>query len=326
MSEPKIESKPSPPTLSTVTEKGQPLIEIVAPLNIDRLADAFKKFEEFKHRLLIKEDSMVIAGRQYLKKSAWRKWALACGVSDEILSYERMPLQGRDQDGSFSYRIVVRAFHNPTGRASVGVAVASRAEKKEWAHEEHDIFALAHTRAKNRAIADLVGGGEISAEEMIPAEPLQESPTGEATQAPSTSRPIPPRESPRTWLAHVPVAKDVVSIPSAKQIPLVDGTRAIGMINLLEDGSELSIVPEHPVEFESAPIRGFLIPRILEAMKAKHPGFEYRLDIDKNGMLQAILVRGPVEEGQVKELGSAARWAFIRVMESQAAKPQRAES
>jgi len=45
-------------------------------------------------------------------------------------------------------------------------AIASSKEKSRWAHEEHDVYALAHTRAKNRAIADLIGGGEVSAEEI----------------------------------------------------------------------------------------------------------------------------------------------------------------
>jgi hypothetical protein len=144
----------------------QPLVEIVAPINVERLAEAFKTFQEFKQRLLTKDDSVTIAGRQYLKKSAWRKWALACGVSDEIVSFDRVPAQGKDQDGTFAYRVVVRAFHEKSGRSSAGVAVASKKEKNNWSHEEHDIFTLAHTRAKNRAIADLVGGGEVSAEEM----------------------------------------------------------------------------------------------------------------------------------------------------------------
>jgi hypothetical protein len=318
MSEPKSESKSSPPTLSTVTEKGQPLIEIVAPLNIDRLAYAFKKFEDFKRRLLTRDDSIEIKGRQYLKKSAWRKWALACAVSDEILSYERVPPQGKDQDGNFSYRVVVRAFHTPTGRSSVGVAVASKAEKKEWAHEEHDIFALCHTRAKNRAIADLVGGGEVSAEEMISSEPPRESQAGEATPPPSTSTPICPGETPETWTVHVPITKDVVTIPGVKQIPLINGTTAIGMINVLADGSQASMVLEKPIPADCAPIRNFLIPRLLDAMKAKHPGFDYRLDIDQNGLLKAILIRGRLEDPQVKELSNAARWTFIHGMEKQA--------
>jgi transcription initiation factor TFIIIB Brf1 subunit/transcription initiation factor TFIIB len=141
-------------------------LEIIEPMDIDKLAIAFKRFEDFKNRLLTPEDSVKIGNKLFLKKSAWRKWALACSVSDEILSQERIPAQGKDETNNFSYRITVRAYHIPTGRSSTGVAIASFNEKKAWAHEEHDVFSLCHTRAKSRAISDLVGGGEVSAEEM----------------------------------------------------------------------------------------------------------------------------------------------------------------
>ncbi len=150
--------------------------EIVAPLDIDRLAEAFRKFEEFKQRLLTKEDSVEIQGRQFLKKSAWRKWALACGVSDRIMSIQRVPDNGKDTENGFYYRIVAEAYHLPTGRAATGAAIASNKEKKNWAHEEHDVFTLAATRAKNRAIADLVGGGEVSAEEIDPQQTSNDPP------------------------------------------------------------------------------------------------------------------------------------------------------
>lgn len=170
-------------------EKRELSVDIVAPIDVDRLAEAFKTFQEFKQRLLTKDDSVTIAGRQYLKKSAWRKWALACGVSDDIVSFERVPAQGKDQEGNFSYRILVRAFHEKSGRSSAGVAVASKNEKKDWAHEEHDVFTLAHTRAKNRAIADLVGGGEVSAEE-ITSEPENRRTT------PTAEIPVPSSQGP----------------------------------------------------------------------------------------------------------------------------------
>ncbi len=150
------------------------IVEIVAPLDIEQLALAFKKFEEFKERLLGSEDFVMIPQKQgppkrYLKKSAWRKWALACGLSDEILEQHRTPNIGRDAKNGFYWRIATRVFHVPSGRSSVGVAIAASNEKDKWTHEEHDIYALAATRSKNRAIADLVGGGEVSAEEMEPA-------------------------------------------------------------------------------------------------------------------------------------------------------------
>jgi hypothetical protein len=149
-----------------MTERHDLAVEIVAPLDVDKVADAFKKFEDLKRRILTSDDSVEIQGRQFLKKSAWRKFELAFGVSDRLVGQERVPAIGKDPEAGFYYRMVVEAFHPSTGRSSIGVAIASSREKSRWAHEEHDVYALAHTRAKNRAIADLIGGGEVSAEEI----------------------------------------------------------------------------------------------------------------------------------------------------------------
>jgi len=284
-------------------ESKQLPVEIVAPISIDRLAEAFQKFQEFKGRLLSKDDSISIAGRQYLKKSAWRKWALACAVSDELLSYERIPPQGKDSEGNFQYRVVARALHKPTGRSSVGVAVASRAEKENWAHEEHDIFALAHTRAKNRAIADLVGGGEVSAEEMV----------SEAVAEPVEPQPPTPVEKPIETT--VPITKEPIAQPSIKQFPLIEGTKAIGMLNVSTDGREATLVPEKPVNSEDPAIKSFLVPRIFDALKQKYSDFQYALRTESSGYITAILLRGPLDDPHAKEIANAAKWAFLRAWE-----------
>ncbi len=205
---------PGNPEVSDIVKPA--MVAIVAPLDIDQLADAFKKFEAFKNRLLSQDDSVSIQNKKFLKKSAWRKWALACGVSDRIVSIERVPPTGRDPQTGFYYRVVTEAFHLPTGRSASGVAVASSNEKPRWAHEEHDVLTLAATRSKNRSIADLVGGGEVSAEEMeggqastvqaqsnIPAKPAQQSqptrtPVAKPPQQVPTSSPKPVAQ-PTTW-------------------------------------------------------------------------------------------------------------------------------
>jgi len=146
------------------------IVEIVQPISLERAKTAFAKFEEFKKDLLGENDSVKIGDKVYLKKSAWRKWALVCSVSDEIISEKRVPETAKDAEGNFTWYFTVRAFHAQSGRQSIGVASASFKEKSKWAHEEHDIRALAHTRAKSRGIADLIGGGELSAEEIEPEE------------------------------------------------------------------------------------------------------------------------------------------------------------
>ena len=53
----------------------------------------------------------------------------------------------------------------PNGCFADGWGNCSRGERG-FAHPNHDIPATAHTRATNRAIADLIGAGEVTAEEM----------------------------------------------------------------------------------------------------------------------------------------------------------------
>lgn len=288
-------------------------LEIVQPVDVDKLAEAFKKFQEFKQRLLTKDDSTVIAGRQYLKKSAWRKWALACGVSDAILSYERIPPQGKDPNGNFSYRVIVEAVHKATGRSSIGVAMASRNEKKEWVHEEHDIFTLAHTRSKNRAISDLVGGGEVSAEEVIAGE------AAEVKGAPGAGE---------TRAEADRIKKPVEArMQSTKYSEIKDkpGKTTLAEVYEEHDGLTFTIEPGLYLDPHSGPIRGFLIPRVLQAMAAKD--IEARklnpltFDIvqDEAGLLAQIQVHHVGDEKRFREVYNACRWAIQRVAENQTA-------
>ena len=116
---------------------------------------AMQTYQAICREMLDASDTVNIQGKQYKKRSAYRKLARAFGISDEIIKEEQ-------QEGV--WRIHVRAF-TPNGRSAVGVGSCSSTER-QFAHPDHDIYAIAHTRAKNRAIADLIGSGEVSAEEM----------------------------------------------------------------------------------------------------------------------------------------------------------------
>ena len=305
------------------TELAKPVdFEIVAPQNIGRLEEVFKTFQEFKQRLLTKDDSITIAGRQYLKKSAWRKWALACGISDEIVSIERIPSEGRTKDGEFQYRIVARALHKPTGRSSIGVAAASNTEKSGWSHEEHDVFTLCHTRSKNRAIADLVGGGEVSAEEIVP-DTANQRPPGKPEQpetgtAAKTESPVPPAPRPEEWTPKVPALAALLTpeqqpqYAGVKQYDLWKNGVTFGVINQLDE--ELSVVPVRPMPVNKSTIDSFLVPKILQAMKLKH-GLEFWIQADTEGMLTAIFLRGKTTQSQILEIRNGARWAFEKQLE-----------
>ena len=134
---------------------------------------------------LLDEQSDYQSGKK--KKSAWRKLAKAFNISDEKICDRII----RDENHQIiSAYFEVKAIL-PNGRFSIGVGDCSIFDKvshadvempsnfelrKRFTNAEHDVIATAHTRAKSRAIADLIGAGEVSAEE-VEGEPKQVSRT-----------------------------------------------------------------------------------------------------------------------------------------------------
>jgi hypothetical protein len=135
--------------------------EIVRPLTtVEGAVKAWQNFEDLKSKLLTAEDYQTIQGKQCIKRSGFRKLAVFFGLSDRIVEQERTDRE----DGSFMWRIVVEV-KAPQGRTSTGVGICDSKERS-FAHPEHDVYATSHTRAKNRAISDMIAGGAVSAEEM----------------------------------------------------------------------------------------------------------------------------------------------------------------
>lgn len=150
-----------------MSEGGAIVPTIVKPIaSIDDIVENWKQFEKLKKQLLKPDDYQAIVRRgiskKYIKRSGFRKIAVAFGLSDEIISQTRT--DRHDKEDSFTWQIVVKVTH-PNGRTCTGVGACDSLERG-FAHKEHDIYATAHTRAKSRAISDMVAGGEASAEEM----------------------------------------------------------------------------------------------------------------------------------------------------------------
>lgn len=98
---------------------------------------------------------------EYLKKSFWRRLATSFGLSLIKVSEQRET----DEKGALAYSAFYKAVA-PNGREVEADGYCSRSEPGHQNWTEHSIRATAHTRAKNRAISDMVGGGEVSYEEM----------------------------------------------------------------------------------------------------------------------------------------------------------------
>ena len=140
---------------------------IVTPaVTPEEALQAWKKYEALKAKIVTENDVQKIQGKDFLKKSYWRKIATFFNLSLECVAEERV-LSGEVVIYSLTYKAIA-----PNGRFSYGDG-ACASDEKGLDKTEHNTRAIAHTRAFNRAVSNLVGGGEVSAEEM----PVESSPS-----------------------------------------------------------------------------------------------------------------------------------------------------
>jgi|TARA_R100000655_G_scaffold1922_4_gene7261 hypothetical protein len=126
------------------------------------LVSAMAEYQDLCVSLLNEADWQEIKGRRFAKRSAWRKLAVAYGVSFTIVDRQIF----WDDNGNLkAAEFVIRATA-PNGRHADGWGACSVEERNAGRKATHDIPATAETRAKNRAAADLFGMGEVSAEEI----------------------------------------------------------------------------------------------------------------------------------------------------------------
>jgi hypothetical protein len=143
--------------------KPQPL----APLDLDQTKAAMEAYQRGVQGLLAETDWQRFEDRKgekhsFVKKSGWRKIAMWFSLDVTIVSQNIE--RGKDERIVRAYA-VARATA-PNGRIMDGDGACDKTERV-FSKPEHDIPATAITRAKNRAISDMVGAGEVSAEEII---------------------------------------------------------------------------------------------------------------------------------------------------------------
>lgn len=132
---------------------------VTLPMAKDQIIERFKAIQSLKMAILDDSDMIKIGNKPYVLKSGWRKLEFALNLTDTIMREEK-----EVADGITTWRIQVKVIA-PNGRAVMGIGACSSNERK-FQHPDHDVYAMSHTRAKNRAISDMCGLGEVSAEEM----------------------------------------------------------------------------------------------------------------------------------------------------------------
>lgn len=158
--EPNNQSLIQTETLSPLQNPSNALIVRPAMTPEDSLS-AWHEFQELKMSVKSAKDIIQIHDKEYLKKSFWRKMATFFNLTDEIITREiELDSKGRTKTAYYEVQVV-----HPNGRSVVGIGFCCASERN-FAHPDHDIRATANTRAKNRAISDMIAGGEVTAEEI----------------------------------------------------------------------------------------------------------------------------------------------------------------
>lgn len=137
---------------------------IMPAASVEDAVKAFNAYQELKERLGNDDDFQKIGGKKHPKKSFVRKVQRFFNVSCEIIQDE--PLMDPKTGKIIAWLAKARAIHLATGAFQEADGSCGFEEKVESQRTIHNIRAHAITRAKNRAILDLVGFGDVSAEEL----------------------------------------------------------------------------------------------------------------------------------------------------------------
>lgn len=193
----------TPATTAALVPVGVPVTAVVRPIaTVATIREAFTDYQAVKNAVITAEDIQDIGSRKFVKKSGWRKLAVAMGVSAEL----QTRTYDRDEQGRvIQAEVIVRAIA-PNGRSMDGMGICDYRERccprayatdavckngskyhthctlecdgfNHFSKPQHDLPATAFTRALNRACSDLFGFGEVSAEEVTdredPVEPWE---------------------------------------------------------------------------------------------------------------------------------------------------------
>jgi hypothetical protein len=170
------ETAPIEPTALVPAEKASPL-PIFTGTEMTQALTAYRDLQRALDQAM-PDQIMNLDGKPFRKKGYWRAIAVAFNLTVEPIT-ERREVIGAFDDGreNFGWHVTYRAT-TPHGRTATGDGSCFAIEKARrrdgadpWAElpkqaSEHNVRSHAHTRAYNRAISNLVGFGEVSAEEV----------------------------------------------------------------------------------------------------------------------------------------------------------------
>jgi hypothetical protein len=162
-----------------LAERPKSTIAQASPQEFAQAFDAYLEMQKIIDERM-PDAIMKIQGKLFRKKAYWRAVATAFKVDVEVIEDEFF-----EDNGDWGYRVTCMATIGDRHSAGDGTCMASEKPGKGQA-THHNVRGHAHTRAFNRAVSNLVGFGEVSAEEINREAPAtRPAPRQNAPQKPS---------------------------------------------------------------------------------------------------------------------------------------------
>ena len=146
----------------TEIQEVEPNNSITMGTSIQEAKEQFHEYQQLREELATEDDIVKISGKEHPTKSFVRKVSRFFNLSCEITEDEAIEVGGE----IIGWKASARATHIGTGQYQEADGSCEMSEKSKDQQTIHNVRAHAITRAKNRAILDLVGFGEVSAEEI----------------------------------------------------------------------------------------------------------------------------------------------------------------
>jgi len=163
--------------LAIKVQEVAPSFSEITEIMIQKLKEQKLMLKRFVREVLEDgEDVIKIEGKDYLCKGAWRKLARAMNINTKLLDGGEKVISKDELGEYYVWKFKAKAWWND-GRECTTVGACSSRDpffakvQGEWRRQseidETDIINTAQSNAVSRAISDLIGLGEIPAEEML---------------------------------------------------------------------------------------------------------------------------------------------------------------
>ena len=141
--------------------------KIMPIMKIDEMVATFDEYQKLREKLERDGDFTKFSTSQGDKKAPTKQWRVKLerffGLSAEITK----DWDTKEDDNSITYHKRARVTHLRSGLFHEATGACNTKEKeRDMAKKYHNAESHAETRAKNRAVLEFVGFGEVSAEEL----------------------------------------------------------------------------------------------------------------------------------------------------------------